>query len=119
MPTYNFVCPVCQAEHEECCPISEYDSLKVECCSHPMQRDYSKMRLSVMNPDAAMGTGIVSPLDGKTYYSRKAYDEHAKRHDCVLVGSDFASKRQKRLDSMAAKQAASEKEKAGGNLITI
>lgn len=65
-----------------------------------------------------VGDGVVSPIDGKLYTSGRAYADHAKQHDCVLVGNDFASKRAKRLETRAAKQAAKEKA-TKSNLATI
>lgn len=56
-----------------------------------------------------VGNGVESPLDGKFYTCGRAYADHAKAHNCVLVGNDFNSKRQKRLETMAAKRAAAEK----------
>lgn len=99
--------------------MSEYDNNKPSCCNSEMDRDYSNYpAMVVINRDALMAGGVKSPIDDKVYYDRKSYEEHAKRHDCVLVGNDFASKRQKRLEKRAAKKAAAEKA-AKGNLITI
>lgn len=36
---------------------------------------------------------IESPIDGKVYEGRKAYLEHLKRHDCVIVGNDMPRSR--------------------------
>ena len=52
-----------------------------------------------------VGDGVVSPIDDKFYSCGRAYADHAKRNDLVLVGSDYGSLRKKRLDKIAEKQA--------------
>lgn len=95
------------------------DFLVVDCekIEKPAEQ-FEGSRFQILDKEGLVRGGVRSPIDDKVYYDRKSYEEHAKRHDCVLVGNDFASKRAKRLETRAAKQAAKEKA-TKGNLVTI
>lgn len=96
------------------------DFLNIECDKVEPEpaAEFERKSFTVLDREALVRDGVKSPLDDKVYYSRKAYDDHAKRHDSVLVGSDFQSKRQYRLDKMAAKKEAADKA-SKGNLTAI
>lgn len=35
--------------------------------------------------------GVISPIDGKAYTSRRSYEGHLKQNDCAIVGNDYRS----------------------------
>lgn len=44
-----------------------------------------RCRIAVLDRERVMYDGIRSPIDNSMHYSRASYDDHLKRHDCVVV----------------------------------
>ena len=48
-------------------------------------------RLTLIDRDKGFADGVRSMADGRLYGSRRAYDEHLRRHGMVEIGNDTAA----------------------------
>lgn len=49
-----------------------------------------------VNESFGAGAGVKSPLDGKTYYDVRSYEESVKRAGCVIGGNDVPKETSKK-----------------------
>lgn len=47
------------------------------------------MGITIINRDKLLEGGVKSPADGKTYSTRREWNDHLKANNCVELGNDL------------------------------